>query len=55
MQFESRDEGWTPAHDPQMRLPSPWALAIALALLALGAAFLSGDRRAHPTVAGVLR
>jgi len=40
MEFDARDDGWKPSHDPEMRLRSPWALAIALAILALGAAGL---------------
>jgi len=40
MDFDARDDGWKPSHDPEMRLRSPWALAIALAILALGAAGL---------------
>jgi len=40
MEFDTREDGWKPSHDPEMRLRSPWALAIALAILALGAAGL---------------
>jgi hypothetical protein len=40
MEFDARDDGWKPSHDPEMRLRSPWALAIALAVLALSAAGL---------------
>ena len=40
MEFDAREDAWKPPHDPQMRLRGPWALAIALAILALGAAGL---------------
>jgi hypothetical protein len=59
MQFDARDDGWKPSHDPEMRLRSPWALAIALAILALGAAGLmavpSGGQRPPDAVAGAMR
>jgi hypothetical protein len=58
MQFDSRDEGWVPAHDRDLRLRSPWTLAIALALIALTSAALigapTGEQKPRPTVAGVL-
>jgi hypothetical protein len=58
MQFDAHDEGWKPVHDPGMRLRSPWALAIALALVALGAAGLmtvpSGGKRPPAAVADAL-
>jgi hypothetical protein len=40
MQFDTRTESWRPAHDADLRLRSPWMLAIALALVALGTAAL---------------
>jgi hypothetical protein len=40
MQFDTKTESWTPAHDAGLRLRSPWMLAVALALVALGAAAL---------------
>jgi hypothetical protein len=59
MQFDARDDGWKPIHDPEMRLRSPWALAIALAMLALGAAGLmavpSAGQKAPAAVAGTMR
>lgn len=46
MQFDPKTESWTPAHDASLRLRSPWMLAVALALLALGtAALLTGPTR----------
>ncbi len=58
MEFDAREDGWKPSHDPEMRLRSPWALAIALAILALGAAGLmaapAGAQRAPPAVAGAM-
>jgi hypothetical protein len=40
MQFDAQNESWQPTHDPEVRLRSPWTLAIALAIVALGTAFL---------------
>jgi hypothetical protein len=58
MQFDSHDESWKPAHDHDVRLRSPWALALALAIMALGAAALMaapvGQQRPQAAVAGVL-
>jgi hypothetical protein len=58
MEFDTRDDGWKPSHDPEMRLRSPWALAVALAILALGAAGLmaapTGAQRTPPAVAGAM-
>ena len=58
MQFDPEEDGWKPAHDPQLRLRSPWPLAIALAILALGAAGLmsveSRERTRPPAMAGVV-
>jgi len=58
MQFDPREDGWKPSHDPELRLRSPWLMAIALAILALGAAGLmsleSRAQRRPPAVAGVL-
>ena len=58
MQFDSREDGWTPADDRETRLHSPWALAIALALIALTSAALlagpTGTQRPRPAVAGML-
>jgi len=58
MEFDAREDGWKPSHDPEMRLRSPWALAIALAILALGAAGLmaapASAQRAPPAVAGAM-
>jgi hypothetical protein len=58
MQFDTRDDGWKPVHDPEMRLRSPWTLAIALAILALSAAGLiavpATGQRAPPAVAGTM-
>jgi hypothetical protein len=58
MQFDTKTESWTPAHDADLRLRSPWMLAIALALVALGtAALIAGpdrEQKARPAVAAVL-
>jgi len=58
MQFDSRDDRWTPADDREARLQSPWALTIALALIALtSAALIAGptgpQQGARPAVAGI--
>ena len=54
MQFDTRTESWTPAHDAELRLRSPWMLAIALALVALGtAALIAGPDRQPKTPAAV--
>ena len=58
MQFDPEEEGWTPQHDRQLRLRSPWALAAALALIALTSAALisspTAEQKPRPAVAGVL-
>ncbi|MGZ6125977.1 MAG: hypothetical protein ACXWLR_13505 [Myxococcales bacterium] len=58
MQFDPKTESWTPAHDAGLRLRSPWMLAIALALLALGtAALMTGpehEQKPPPSVAAVM-
>jgi len=59
MPFDSGDEAWTPSQDRETRLRSPWALAIALALIALTTAALiaapTSEQKPRPAVAGVLR
>jgi len=59
MHFDPGEDSSTP-HDHEMRLRSPWALAIALALIALTSAALIAAPRAEqrpprPAVAGMLR
>jgi hypothetical protein len=58
MQFDPEEDGWMPAHDRDLRLRSPWALAIALALIALTSAALiaapTSEQKSRPAVAGVL-
>ena len=53
MQFDTKTESWTPAHDASLRLRNPWMLAIALAIVALGtAALIAGpDREQKPRAA----
>ena len=54
MQFDPKTESWTPAHDAGLRLRSPWMLAVALALLALGTATLmTGPTREQKPPAAV--
>ncbi len=49
MQFDTKTESWTPAHDADVRLRNPWMLAVALAIVALGtAALLTGPVRDTP-------
>lgn len=58
MQFDTKTESWTPAHDADLRLRSPWMLAVALALVALGtAALIAGpdhEQKPRPAVAAVM-
>jgi hypothetical protein len=58
MQFDPKTEAWTPAHDAGLRLRSPWMLAVALALVALGtAALITGpdhEQKPRAAVAAVL-
>ncbi len=58
MKLDPQNADWKPAHDREMRLRSPWALAIALALIALTSAALigapTGEQEPRPTVARVL-
>jgi hypothetical protein len=53
MQFDTKTESWKPAHDAGLHLRSPWTLAVALALVALGtAALIAGpDREQKPRAA----
>jgi hypothetical protein len=55
MRFDTESESWTPAHDAGLRLRSPWMLAVALALLALGTAALlagpSSEEKPRPAIA----
>ncbi|HZR08080.1 MAG TPA: hypothetical protein VFA79_05825 [Myxococcales bacterium] len=53
MQFDTKTESWKPAHDADLRLRSPWMLAVALALVALGtAALIAGpDHQQKPRAA----
>jgi len=54
MQFDPKTESWTPAHDAEIRLRSPWMLALALALIALGtAALMTGPTRQQKPRASV--
>ena len=54
MQFDTKTESWTPAHDADLRLRSPWMLAVALALVALGtAALIAGPAREQKPKAAV--
>lgn len=46
MKYDAKTESWTPAHDASLRMGSPWMLAVALAILALGtAALMAGPNR----------
>lgn len=58
MQFDTKTESWTPAHDAGLRLRSPWMLAVALALVALGtAALIAGpqhEQKPRAAVAAVM-
>jgi len=58
MQFDSKTESWTPAHDADIRLRNPWMLAVALAIVALGTvALLAGPDREPkppPSIAAVM-
>jgi hypothetical protein len=57
MQFDTKIDSWTPAHDARLRLGSPWMMAVALALVALGtAALMTGptrEQKPQPAVAAV--
>jgi len=58
MEFDSRDEAWTLAQERETHARSPWALAIALALIALTTAALIAaptvEHKPRPAVAGTL-
>jgi hypothetical protein len=58
MQLDSKNESWTPAHDAEVRLRSPWMLALGLALVALGtAALMTGpvrESKPRPSVAAIV-
>lgn len=58
MQFDTKTESWTPAHDADIRLRNPWMLAVALAIVALGtAALMTGpvrEGKPAPSIAAVM-
>ncbi|HYS09659.1 MAG TPA: hypothetical protein VEP66_12990 [Myxococcales bacterium] len=55
MEFDSRDEAWRLAQEEEAHARSPWALAIALALIALTTAALiaapTAEQKSRPAVA----